>query len=210
MIAISTAYKKVLVGVAINGKTAFKALESHCNHSENLLVCVDELLCKIDENMSQNRDFAVVIGPGSFTGLRISTALIKGFVSGGNGGAVVPITTFKLMAYSYIKNHKVEKDFTCMINGLSGYYFICKFDKDGNQLSEEKLATKDEIDFNDNAVCLEEESFTSIFVNPTAQELLELAIIEKDKGNLKSAGEISPLYLRKSQAEDSLELKEKK
>ena len=116
MIAISTAYKKALVGVAINGKTAFKELESHCNHSENLLVCVDELLCQIDETMSHNRDFAVVVGPGSFTGLRISTALIKGFVSGGNGGKVVPITTFKLMAYSYIKNHKVEKDFTCMIN----------------------------------------------------------------------------------------------
>lgn len=211
MIAISTAYKKALVAVEIEGKKAFRELDANCKHSENLLPAIDSALQEVEKTLAQNDKFAVVIGPGSFTGLRISAALVKGFLAGEEKKNVLPLTTFELMAYSYIKNFAPKEDFVCIINGLSGYYFVCKFDCKGNKLSAEEMITKEALEkFQNTKVCLAEEKLTTVMVDPTAEELLALINEEFFGKEYISAGEIMPLYLRKSQAEDALEEKQKK
>ena len=116
MIAISTAYKEALIAVEINNKKAFTQLDANCKHSENILKSLNSLLEEQNLSIKDNDKFAVVVGPGSFTGIRIGIALVKGFVSGLDKISVLPLTTFDLMAYSYVKYENPKNDFICVIN----------------------------------------------------------------------------------------------
>ena len=51
-------------------------------HSERLLPAVDQLLRVADLSLDEIEAFAVSIGPGSFTGLRIGLATVKGLALG--------------------------------------------------------------------------------------------------------------------------------
>jgi len=207
MIAISTAYKEALIAIEIEGKTSFKSLDSNCKHSENMLYNIDEMLDEMGQSIKNNDYYSVVVGPGSFTGIRIGISLIKGLCAGKNDKIIVPLTTFDLMAYSYIKNFAPTSDFTCILNGLSGYYFICQYSKDGIKQSDEKMITKADLEtIKTRFVGLQEENIVEEMVSPTPVELLELSQ-NKSKESLYSAKEILPLYLRKSQAECGLEEK---
>lgn len=206
MIAISSACKEALIGLEINGKRAFRSLDSNCKHSENMLFTIDQMLDEIGEDIKKNDSYAVIIGPGSFTGLRIGVALIKGLCAGESGETIVPLTTFDLMAYSYIKNFAPQENFTCIINGLSGYYFVCEYSAKGIKLSEEKMITKEQLALLEFCkVGLEEDKIGDIQLSPTAEELLDLAQINLAKSNTTTAQKLEPMYLRKSQAESGLE-----
>ncbi len=83
-----------LLSIDSAGKTAAVALtegaqvlaEGFANegltHSQMLLPLVDETLKKADASLAQVDAFAVTNGPGSFTGLRIGCALVKGMALG--------------------------------------------------------------------------------------------------------------------------------
>ena len=57
-------------------------------HSERLLPAVDQLLEIADLSLDEIQAFAVSIGPGSFTGLRIGLATLKGLAFGSDRPAV--------------------------------------------------------------------------------------------------------------------------
>lgn len=206
MIAISTAYKRALIAYDIKGKREIYHLDSGHAHSENLLFSLDKILTQGGLGLKDNDKFALVIGPGSFTGIRISMALVKGLTAGGNNEKIIPITTFDLMAKTYLKNHP-QKDFVCIINALSGLIYACPYDKNGNKIGEEEVIRKENLaKFQDmDFVGLSEEGLCDNLVQPSGEELLTLAFERENMGIC--ANNISPLYLRKSQAEDDLEKK---
>ena len=202
MIAISTACKEALIGIEIGDKKIFQSLSSNCKHSENMLFTIDKMLDEIDKNLAENQGFAVVIGPGSFTGIRIGVSLIKGLLAGTNERLATPVTTFDLMAYSYIKKFSPTNEFACIINGLSGNYFVCRYSAEGEKIGDEEMTTSLPPC---TLVGLAEEGIGDIQISPTAEELLALAQEKHLKGDRISAKEICPMYLRKSQAESNLE-----
>ena len=212
MIAICSAYKKALVGVEINGKRGQRELDANSKHSENLLPTLSGLLDEMNVKLEDNDCYAVIVGPGSFTGIRIGIALVKGLYAGGDHRKkVLPITTFDLMAYSYMKNNKADKNFVCVINALSDLFFICEYDKTGKQISQEKMINKEEYDaIKMVKVCLEEEGVSDVCVNPSADEFLSLALEKNNEKNYCEINELIPKYLRKSQAETTLEAKGEK
>lgn len=210
MIALSTAYKQALVAVEIDGERAFRSLDANCKHSENLLLTLDEALCSCNKTLKENDVFAVVIGPGSFTGVRIASALVKGLVAGENKKNILPITTFELMAYSYIKQFAPKADFACIINGLSGNYFVCTFNCQGEIISYPQVLDKTGLEaLSCLKIGLSEENLGDEQVQPTAQHLLDLANAKLQTNALICGAELVPIYMRKSQAEVSLEEKEK-
>ena len=83
-----------LLSVDSAGKTAAVALtdgdrllaegfaDAGLTHSQMLLPLVDETLKKAGSALAEVEAFAVTIGPGSFTGLRIGAALVKGMALG--------------------------------------------------------------------------------------------------------------------------------
>lgn len=211
MIAICSAFKEALIAVDLDGKRDFSKVEANCGHSEKLLPEIAKLLDKNGLSIKDNNEFAVVIGPGSFTGLRIGIALVKGLCIGLEKEAkVFPITSFELMAYTYIKHNKPRHDFTCVLNALSGKVFIFQYDLSGNKKGEETLVLADEVLNRPHLVGLSEENLCKECVNISSEDLLELALIKSSREKALKAGEIAPLYLRKSQAEDDLEKKQKK
>ncbi|MBR6800382.1 MAG: tRNA (adenosine(37)-N6)-threonylcarbamoyltransferase complex dimerization subunit type 1 TsaB [Eubacteriaceae bacterium] len=68
-------------------------------HSEKLLPLVDGLLKEINMSLSDMDAFAVTTGPGSFTGLRIGAATIKGYAYALNS-PIIPISTLEALSYS--------------------------------------------------------------------------------------------------------------
>ena len=209
MIVVCSAFKKGLIGINIKGKKDYCVIDANCGHSEKMLPAIDDLLSKNGLSVVDNDYFAVVIGPGSFTGLRISLGLIKGLCAGISKFNVVQITSFELMAYTYIKSFSPKTDFWCIINALSNNIFVAKFNKNGKQLTEEKV---EDISFLQNKevfVGLQEENIGNEKIELNCIDFLELAEIKNKQENYVDINNIQPLYIRKSQAEDDLERKEK-
>jgi tRNA threonylcarbamoyladenosine biosynthesis protein TsaB len=66
-------------------------------HSERLLPAVDQLLQIAELSLDEIEAFAVSIGPGSFTGLRIGLATVKGLALGSDL-PVAPVPTLAALA----------------------------------------------------------------------------------------------------------------
>lgn len=205
MIAICTATKKALIGVSINGKEKCDELDANCKHSENVMLTIDRLLDELGEGILSNEVYGIVYGPGSFTGLRISVALVKGLLAGGGERKLIGITTSQLMAYGYIKSKKPTQSFMTVINALSGKYYICEFDKDGKALGEDRVVLEEELrNIKSKKIGLKEEELDLVdeLIEPSASELLQLAKEKEDKAEFILPQNLMPLYLRKSQAEE--------
>lgn len=208
MIAISTAFNFSLVAIDINGKQDFIELDSSCKQSEKILQTIDEILQRNNLSIRDNKDFCVVVGPGSFTGLRIGVALIKGLCAGLKDNQVVGLSSLDFMAYEYVKQNKPKDNFICVLNALSGLYFVCEYDKNATRIGEQRLIDSQEFaTISLQKIGLQGEDVVSNKVKLTAKSLLELAEIKLDKQEICDIKALSPIYLRKSQAEDSLEQK---
>lgn len=79
-------------------------------HSSMLLPAIQDLLREIDFSFEELGGFAVSSGPGSFTGLRIGVATVKGFALA-TGKPVVGIPTLDVIAY----NARTQSDLICPI-----------------------------------------------------------------------------------------------
>ena len=102
----------LILGVDSSSKTASAAVSDDgkflseinsggtVSHSENLLPMIDYALktagvCVRDINL-----FAVANGPGSFTGIRIGVATIKGLAFGGNNNCI-GVSSLQALAYNF-------------------------------------------------------------------------------------------------------------
>ena len=73
------------------------SLNIEVTHSERLMSTVDRVLKDIGIAIADMDGFAVAIGPGSFTGLRIGLAAIKGLAFA-TGKRVAAVPTLKALA----------------------------------------------------------------------------------------------------------------
>lgn len=69
------------------------------NHSETLMPMVDRVLRDCERTLAEVGALAVAIGPGSFTGLRIGLAAVKGLSLAANI-PVVDISTLEVLAHN--------------------------------------------------------------------------------------------------------------
>jgi tRNA threonylcarbamoyladenosine biosynthesis protein TsaB len=79
LLGIETSTKTGSVAVlSEKGVVAQYSLNIEITHSERLMTTVDRVLTDTGMTVSQLDGFAVAIGPGSFTGLRIGVSTVKG------------------------------------------------------------------------------------------------------------------------------------
>ncbi len=69
-------------------------------HSERLMIGLDHILKQTSLNISDIDVFAISIGPGSFTGLRIGLSSVKGF-SYATGKPIVSVPTLEALAWHF-------------------------------------------------------------------------------------------------------------
>ncbi len=93
----------MLGGVAVIDDSAGLVAEVRLNvkstHSERLMTEIDHVLKQSGLEISEIDVFAVSIGPGSFTGLRIGLSTVKGF-SFATGKPIVAVPTLEALAWS--------------------------------------------------------------------------------------------------------------
>ena len=209
MLALSSATREAYIGLKAQGKVDFSQIDANCKQSENILVKIDELLEKNGIDISEIGNVAVVVGPGSFTGIRIGVALVKGICAGNDIDKVIAISSLDFMAREVLKK-KQKNNFICAIDALSGLVYMKEFDCEGKGLSEEKLISKEEFDnLNLNKFGLVEENICENKISLTSDSLLELAIEKETNNEFVDLKTLSPIYLRKSQAEENLKKNKK-
>jgi tRNA threonylcarbamoyladenosine biosynthesis protein TsaB len=89
-------------GVAVVSETGILAaytLNIDATHSERLMVTVDRVLSDTGKGLADIDGFAVSVGPGSFTGLRIGVATVKGLAFA-TGKPVAAVPTLRALAWN--------------------------------------------------------------------------------------------------------------
>lgn len=181
-LGIDSTRSKLLI-VLIDGDKAYKKLlnEGNKRHNSLLLPQIEQLLCENNLKIADMDCFCAVVGPGSFTGIRIGVATVNALAFA-TKKPIVEVTALELIAYN-------KKAGTCLINALHDNYYGATF-KDGRVVDmkffeKEQLPTENVFYQDDDDDYFE--SFTEV-------------IKQKAKAE-KFSSKAMPLYLRKSQAE---------
>lgn len=213
LLAINTAFLTANLALQTDDCNLLKDIDSKSKHSENVLNTIDTMCIEANVNINQLDTLAVVVGPGSFTGLRIGTAIAQALGCVNKNLKFLALSSLELMSYIVVKNKLCERDFVCVINALSNLFFVCKFNKEGIKISQEQMIDKSALDIvnlpkfalqND----LYDEMFT--FIKFDSQSLLDYANLKAQQNAYVPLEKMLPVYLRASQAEDNLLKKSKK
>ncbi len=183
ILAIDSTRENLVVLLAVDG-TVFSKVGSDDKrgHSPNIILFIDEVLRNANVALSDIDAIAAVVGPGSFTGIRIgvSTANALAFALGLKR---IEVDSFELLS----QNQK--DDFVCVVDAL---HQNCYFESYQN---EQRVHS---------GYCDRAELKNKRIVEQQKGVFLvdELGKVVSKKYNLGQFSDmIKPLYLRKSQAE---------
>ncbi len=99
LLALETATPATDVVVLVDGRVCGRAGDAERPHAAALLPCVERALAEAGLGLGAVEGFAISIGPGSFTGLRIGLASVKAFALG-SPRPVAPVPTLAALAWS--------------------------------------------------------------------------------------------------------------
>ena len=207
ILAINTAFANSDVAIQLDDRVDYSTLPSSAKQSENILSAIDDLLVKNNATIQDFDVMSCVVGPGSFTGVRIGVALIKGMHIAKDFN-IVSICSLDLMAH--VAKASANNDFWCIINALSGNIFACKYDKDGKRVTQPEMFFGEGLENISGKVvglCGENMEIAQQNISLDASLLLEYSIFLANQNEFCNENEFLPIYLRKSQAESQLEQK---
>lgn len=174
-------------------------------HSEKLMLAVDKLLTKNDLEVKDLDTFCVVVGPGSFTGVRIAVATIKGMAVVNTNAKIVSLTNFDMIA----KNVRDTSNFLVVLDSGNEDRYVALFSNGVcqkmfpmNDGEIEKCATQNIIKIYANI--LEKEKLNNAKFEYVTIKPDTLSLLCKQKvslGEVVSLNDLAPLYIKKSQAE---------
>ncbi|WP_394024201.1 tRNA (adenosine(37)-N6)-threonylcarbamoyltransferase complex dimerization subunit type 1 TsaB [Anaerococcus martiniensis] len=188
-------------------------------HSESLVPMIENLLDLLGMTIKDIDAFVISEGPGSFTGLRIGMTVAKTLAQV-NEKKLIPISTLLALA----NNSSSEKLKVPMLDARGNRVYAAVYDKDYNEIIKEDLYEIEDFiklvdDLKEEVELIGEisgkycEQFKNAhtlpinFNNCIGKSLIRLGLIHiNDSPDLF---EISPNYLRKSQAEREYEKKNK-
>jgi tRNA threonylcarbamoyladenosine biosynthesis protein TsaB len=106
-LALDTSGPSESVALLKNGKVLGEIFHATTpSHSESLLPSIQSILEKCGLTLGDIDLFAVTVGPGSFTGLRIGISTVKAFAKL-HQKPVAPVSTLLALAEPYLRGHKV-------------------------------------------------------------------------------------------------------
>ncbi len=166
-------------------------------HSVTLMPVIEDLLEKLNMSLSDIDVFSTVIGPGSFTGIRIGVSTVKALAYS-LGKKVLAVTSFEALAYNTI-----DKSVVTVIDARHENYYVCGFEK-GKITVEPCFMGLEELKKLEDLPIV---SDVEIPVSSTVGDLVG-GFISAVKENLDRATldieSLVPLYVKKSQAEEEL------
>lgn len=98
ILAVDTSGPVAGIAILKDGCVTFEeAVVNKLTHSANLMPMIDAALSRTDMTLKDMHRLAVVVGPGSFTGVRIGVSTVKG-LSHGSGIPCVAVDALQAMA----------------------------------------------------------------------------------------------------------------
>ena len=195
-------------------------------HSQTLLPMLDEISKMLGEDLSDVDAIAVAAGPGSFTGLRIGSACVKGLAGAWNK-PIVPVPTVEGLAYNMWGSDRI----ICPLMDARRsqvYTGLYEFREDGDTCVMETVLEQCAVPIEDIIEKVNNIDRSVVFLGdgvPVFKEYIEerckveyvfapalsnrqrgasiatLGEIYLQRGITQSASEHAPVYLRLSQAE---------
>ena len=102
ILAVDSSAKSASVAVCENGRLISECfVNASLTHSRTLMPMVDNALRQADMSINEIDAFCVNAGPGSFTGIRIGVAAIKGLALT-SGKPCAGVSTLEATAYNFI------------------------------------------------------------------------------------------------------------
>jgi tRNA threonylcarbamoyladenosine biosynthesis protein TsaB len=111
-------------------------------HAERLMAIIDEALAKAGVQLKAIGRVAVVVGPGSFTGIRVGVAAARGLALA-LGRESVGVTTLETLARSYLAKHP-GKPVVASMDAKRNEVYTQAFSADGKALSEPAALSPEE------------------------------------------------------------------
>ena len=101
LVCLETSAKTASAAIVTEGKILGEtAVTAGLTHSQTILPSLEFLLSGCSMSLSDADGFAVSIGPGSFTGLRIGISAVKGMAQG-CGKQCIGVSTLEALAYNF-------------------------------------------------------------------------------------------------------------
>jgi tRNA threonylcarbamoyladenosine biosynthesis protein TsaB len=91
------------VALLVGDESTERFTELRQGHAEQVLAMVEAVLAEAQLSLSMLDGIAASVGPGSFTGVRISVAVAQGLAFGADL-RVAPVTTLEALAYRVLRN----------------------------------------------------------------------------------------------------------
>jgi len=113
MLAVETSTEACSAALYIDGNIQERFEIAPREHTKLILPMIDSLMAEAELKPQQLDGLAFSRGPGSFTGVRISTGIIQGIALGADL-PVVPISTLAAIAHNYFKASTANCAFTAM------------------------------------------------------------------------------------------------
>lgn len=193
-----------------------RAGTSEQHHAESLLAEVDAALREAEVGLADVEAFAVTLGPGAFTSLRIGLATVKGLAFG-SGRPVAAVSTLAVVAHAA---PPALRRVAAVLDARRGEVYAGEFDRSSGQPSlvgteavesAEALIERLSPDTPlvgewppglDGVAAAERLVPTSPQAPPRAAALASLALPILARGEGVAAAALSPRYLRRAEAEE--------
>lgn len=115
---------------ALRGATGFRTARPR--HAESLLPSIDDLLAQVEAKLDDVDGFAVAVGPGSFTGLRIGIAAVEGLAYTLERPAV-GVSTLEATAFRYRHRRGL---LVALIEAYRGQVYGASYRSDGESIEQ--------------------------------------------------------------------------
>ena len=130
------------------GVERMRAVSTICGtltHSETMLPMIEKMLTNTGKKTADIDLFAVSAGPGSFTGVRIGAAMVKGLAFG-SGKPCVGVSTLEALAENLrvVSDNLPDALVIPVMDARRGQVYTAVFGKEG-RITEDSLITLDEL-----------------------------------------------------------------
>ena len=192
---INTATDELFIVLVKDNEIFSKSLSSKMHHNETMLPEIDDMLKENGVEVSDIDEFGVIIGPGSFTGIRVGISTIKAFRDALKVNAKGVNCLDYLFELSTNVNSEIE---TVAIGGSKDSYFVAKLIHGIRYIYPRNLTLNELIEVAENkpiGMFKQDENLNCIVVEQNAEIFLKCVEESKDET-------LVPVYYQLSQAEN--------
>lgn len=144
VLGINCATENISLAVLVNGKTTEQNLQGETIKAENLLVFLDELLKKQQLTLADLHKIGIAIGPGAFTGLRLSLIVAK-TIALEKKIPLIALSTLEALAHQEKSKVPAGKNIRIVLKACRGEVTTALFDQNLNRLEKDCALKEAEI-----------------------------------------------------------------